>query len=665
VREVAALVHPGRVVTLAGPGGVGKTRLAIEVGLTVASDWSDGVWFVDLAPLRENGQIGPAVADAVAVSRHQTGGDWRTVLDDLRDRHALLILDNCEHLLDAVAQFADDLLAVCPAIGLLATSRERLGCSGERLKVVAPLGVPAAGAPREEMLREPAVRLFLDRVTAVRPDLRMTDAEVDDVAAICRRLDGLPLALELAAGQAPVLSIAEVLARLDNRFALLRSRQRRGPDRQRTMEAVLDWGYALLRADEQLALRRLGLFRSGFTLETASAAIADEATDAFEVPELVWALADKSFVVAELAADETRYRLLETVRAYASRLLSVHDDPARVAARLGRWWLERIGPEQPIDRKHTGRIAAELDNLLGLVDLLVHDDPLLAQELACTIGRYYYAVETLDDSVDQLERFVAALPEPSHALSSLLATLAHLYVRRGDVDAARDAAHRARKVQDAVGGPPPWDEVAVERSEGEVALRSGDYAAAREIATGALERVRDPRARVRMCNLLGVACHFAGDASSGDAAFADELRLAHGLGDEHLAAIAESNVAEAALRRGDTHAAARHQLAGLRLAVALGAPASVAYSLIAAARLVAARDPRTATSLHVKAEDVLGESGHVLYDDDRRASDEMLQAVRESVGSRGFDDACAEGRALTLVDAAAMAERVLARIAAA
>ena len=660
VTAVVSAAAPGRLLTLLGPGGVGKTRLAVEAGIVAARGWDDGVWLVDLAPLQDASLIGQSVAAAVGAPGASGSDRWQDALDHLSSLRALVLFDNCEHLVDDLAPRLSELLMRCPGVGVLATSRERLGIPAETVWPVTPLPLPPKDADVSEALAMPAVELFLQRASAVRPGFVLDDDTVRAVVGICRRVDGLPLALELAASQLCVLAPDRLLDGLDDRFAVLRSRDRGRPDRQRTMEAAIDWSVRLLASDERTALRRLAVFAKDFSLEAATPALADGTGIAgFDVPELVWRLCERSLVSVDLTGSDSRYRLLETVRAYSWRMLEEQDEVAGTAERLALWWVDRLGPWQPMDRLRAGEISDELENLQLLVPLLAAQRQDLAQQLACAIGRYYYALNTPRHSIDELSGYAKTLTSPSSARVSLLTTLANLHVRHGDIASAGAAATAAAGVQTACGGPPPWDDVAVERARGEVAIRSCDYEQAGAIARSALERGLTSRGRARMLNLLGLSSHFAGDDAAAAAAFEQELLIARSLGDDHLAAIAEGNLAELSLRYGDLTTAARHQRSCLELGLALGSEVQIAYSMITAARLAAPDDPALAARLHAKAEQVLADNGHRLYDEDLAASEQMLDDVRRVLGEVEFAAAEGSGRTMALPEVALLARQAL------
>jgi predicted ATPase/class 3 adenylate cyclase len=660
VAEVTSRLAAGRLITLTGPGGVGKTRLALAIGLTAAPNWEDGVWFVDLSPLQDAGLIGPTVASALGVAIDRRDAREATI-EHLDLKRALIVIDNCEHVADRTADFVAELLATASGVGVIATSREPLGIAREQVFRVDPLPLPTAVTTVDAAVAVPSVQLFVERARLANARFTLTDHNVAPVVELCRRLDGLPLALELAAAQTAVLGIHDLVAGLDDRGSTMRNRQRDIPDRQRTMEAAVDWSLRLLTPQERSVLRRLTVLRAGFSLDAAVAAAGGD-IEADDVRDVVWSLVEKSLVTVDLSANETRYRLLETVRARLRFLLDEAGETLATALRLADWWLTRVGPWHHADRETSGEIEVELDNLRALVPLIAVHDENRAQQLVCSIGRHYYAALASSDRIVELSRYVAELSTPSPTRVSMLGTLALMQVHRGDVDAARATLALGEHEQEEVGAP-SWDEVAVERASGEIALRTGDYAFAASLAERNLERALGAPARARMLNLLAIASYFAGDEQRATEAFAEELEMARQIGDEHLIVIAEGNVAEQAMRRGDAVAAARHQAACLELALALGRPVSVALSFIVAARLVADTDPLGAAELHAKAEVVLEDGNFQLYDDDLAISQAMLDDVQRRLGDTDYRSATDRGRSLTLLDATTVAREALARVA--
>ncbi len=322
IEEVLRIVGANRLVTLTGAGGVGKTRLAVQVAARLDGDFADGVWYVDLAPITDPDVVPLAVTRALGLP-DQAG---RTTMDTLTrviaGRHVLVVLDNCEHLIDACAALATALLAACPAVTIFATSREPIRVPGE---VAWP--VPSLS------LADEAITLFTDRARHVRPDFVVNEANSATVTEICRRLDGIPLAIELAAARVRALSLAQILESLHNRFRLLTGGARTAVRRQQTLRASVDWSHALLTEPERVLFRRAAVFMGGFDLDAAQAVCGDSDVERFQTLDQLTLLIDKSLVVAEDSQFGTRYRMLETVRQYALEKLGESGEADTVRAR--------------------------------------------------------------------------------------------------------------------------------------------------------------------------------------------------------------------------------------------------------------------------------------------------------------------------------------------
>ncbi|MFL5806163.1 MAG: AfsR/SARP family transcriptional regulator [Roseiflexaceae bacterium] len=326
--EVARLLSRTRLLTLTGAGGCGKTRLALTVASEVAPTYPDGVWLVELAALANGSLVPQAVAAVLEVHEEPHRPLIATLADALRPRKLLLVLDNCEHLLAACIQLVEGLLKTCPRIHILATSREALGSAGETAWLVPSLAQPSLDhlSPLEELQQCESIRLFTDRAAAVLPTFVLTHEQAGAVAQVCRRLDGIPLAIELAAARVKLLAVAQLAARLDNCFGLLTSGSRTALPRQQTLRATIDWSYDLLSEPERTVFRRLAVFAGGWTLEAAEAICAGAGIDEHNVLDLLAHLVDKSLVVVDIQDTPTgrsaaRYRLLETVRQYSRERL--------------------------------------------------------------------------------------------------------------------------------------------------------------------------------------------------------------------------------------------------------------------------------------------------------------------------------------------------------
>ena len=317
--EIKARLDQHRLVTLVGSGGVGKTRLVLQAAADLLGRYPDGVWLVELAPLASPQLVAETVAGMFGLSRSTGRSAVEIVVAFLKEKRTLLLLDNCEHLVDAVAQVAEAILRGCPTVSVLASSRENLAIAGENVYRVPSLDFPedAEGITAAAALDHAAVRLFADRAGSVVDGFAVTDANAPAIAAICRRLDGVALAIELAVARLTMLKPHELASRLDDRFRLLTGGSRTALPRQQTLRALIDWSYDLLTDPEQTLLRRLSVFAGGWTLDSAATVCADDPVEEREIFDLLASLIDKSLVVADATGDRTRYRLLESTRAYA------------------------------------------------------------------------------------------------------------------------------------------------------------------------------------------------------------------------------------------------------------------------------------------------------------------------------------------------------------
>jgi predicted ATPase/DNA-binding NarL/FixJ family response regulator len=409
--EVAALLPTTRLLTLTGAGGCGKTRLALQV----AAEWRDhqpgGVCLVDLAPLADPDLVPQAVAAALGIAETPTRPLLDTLAAALRRRRLLLALDNCEHLLDACAEMAAALSRVCPGLRLLATSREPLGLPGEVAWPVPPLAEPEAA------------RLFAERAAAARPGFALTVVNAPAVAEICRRLDGLPLAIELAAARARALTVEQIAARLDDRFTLLNSGGRTALSRHRTLRAALDWSHDQLTAAEQAVLRRLAVFAGGWQLEAAEAICSGDGLAAADVLDLLMRLVDKSLALAETDLEmggEARYRLLETVRQYAAEKLAEAGEETAMRDHHAAWCLALAEVAAP---RLVGvsllpwleRLDAERDNLRAALAWLLERDPAAGLRLAGGLRHFWLLRSHVSEGRRWYDRLLPRAPAPTAA----------------------------------------------------------------------------------------------------------------------------------------------------------------------------------------------------------------------------------------------------------
>ncbi|WP_258080946.1 BTAD domain-containing putative transcriptional regulator [Nocardia nova] len=406
VAAVRELIANHRLTTVTGPGGSGKTRLALETARTLLDDLPDGAWLVELASIGAGGDVAQSALAAFGLRDALLGGtpDAEPVdrlVAAIRDRETLLILDNCEHVIDAAAAFAHRVLGECRGLRILATSREPLGITGEALWQVAPLALPAEDAGPAEIESSPAVQLLRDRAGAVRTDLNMTNpATLSTIARVCRALDGIPLAIELAAARLRTMSLEQLADRLDDRFRLLTGGSRTAIPQHRTLRAVVDWSWELLTDAERTVLRRLAVFAGGASLEAAEqicAAISDEPgeVERWEVLDLLTTLTEKSLLL-NTADSEPRYRMLETIRQYAYDRLVAAGESERIRRQHLSYFTTLADTAEPHLRRAEqlewlARLEAEHDNIaVALRGALADDDAAGALRLAAAAGWYWW-----------------------------------------------------------------------------------------------------------------------------------------------------------------------------------------------------------------------------------------------------------------------------------
>src|SRR5436190_4281021 len=374
VASLVSRLSRERLLTIVGPGGIGKTTVALAVAERMIADYEHGVWLADLAPLSDPRLVPSAVATVLGLEV-RTENPLPGLVAGLRDKRMLLLLDNCEHVIEAAASLAAAVLTGVPRVNILATSREPLGVAGERSHRLGPLGSPptSSGLTAAEAAVSPAVQLFVERVTAIVEDFALTDANAPLIVEICQKLDGLPLAIEFAAPRVEVLGVEGLAAGLDHSLPLLTARRRTTLPRHRTMRAVVEWSYGLLSEDEQLFFRALGIFAGGFTVEAAAGAAVDTADTPCEVIDRLADLVAKSLVVADVSGARPRFRLLDTTRAYAIEQLDASGEREQVTRRYAEYHrdlferAEAEAPERPTD-EWLADYALEIDNLRASLD---------------------------------------------------------------------------------------------------------------------------------------------------------------------------------------------------------------------------------------------------------------------------------------------------------
>ncbi|HEU5215850.1 MAG TPA: tetratricopeptide repeat protein [Gaiellaceae bacterium] len=541
--ELSALLGRTRLLTLTGAGGVGKTRLARELGRRHQDAYADGVLPVELDVLDDGSLVPGAVAGALDLRALRGGAVVDALLDELEPLELLLLLDNCEHLVGAAAALVDALLRGAPRLTILATSREPLRVPGEVLFRVPSLGIPDPDRDEkpEVLLRYEAVRLFVERARAVAPGFELDGETAAAVARISHRLDGLPLALELAAARVDALTPAALARRLDDRFRLLRAGSRTAPTRQQTLEATLDWSHELLSAEERTLLRRLAIFSGSFLLEAVEAVCSGNGLEADQVALLLAELVDKSLVVSEDRSGLRRYRLLETIRSYAAGRLDSSGDRPAVAARQAGWVLELVGG---LDQQLRG-LESEQGNLRVALETLLETDPDEALRLSAAVWPFWLRRIELPEARhwlgESLGRTSGASPERIRAL------LGHAAIefRSGDAGFGLVKVEEALALARELGDPSLEWRTLHFRAAVEIADDDGARAASFYEPALALAREHGlAEAEAVSAYSLGAAAWVAGDAAEAERLCAESFALFGALADSQEPVPALVNVAE-------------------------------------------------------------------------------------------------------------------------
>jgi predicted ATPase len=436
--EAAVLLGDARLLTLTGAGGCGKTRLALQLAGQQKKDFADGVWPVELAALGEPELVGPAIAQALDTRLASDRAPEIALAGHIGDRRQLLLLDNCEHLVEPVARLAEALLSRCPNLTVLATSREPLRIPGEVTWRVPSLSLPrlVPGALAEESLAAESVRLFATRAVQAVPGFELDGDNVDAVAALCHRLDGMPLAIELAAARVSILTPAQIVERLDDSLDLLSAGARTAMTRQQTLRATLAWSFELLESGEQVLLRRLAVFAGSFGLEAAEDVGAEDPLRRSEVVAVLGRLIDKSLVHVEEGSEDRRYRLLETVRQYALERLGEAGERSALQRRHRDWYLALAEsdptPAGELPAQTTLRgLDRERDNLRAALGSALLADPQAALRLAVALWRFWLMRGYLAEGYRWLTATLAAAPEPTAMRARALLAACVIGLRRG------------------------------------------------------------------------------------------------------------------------------------------------------------------------------------------------------------------------------------------
>jgi predicted ATPase/DNA-binding CsgD family transcriptional regulator len=663
IAEVRRFLSTTRLLTLTGAGGAGKSRLAFRVAAEALDDFADGVWTAELAPIADPSLVTQTVASALSVPEQPGRRLIETLVDHLRRRSLLLVLDNCEHLRAACAQLATELLQGCPDLRILATSRVPLTVPGEMLWRVPSLSLPEAERLRspQEIQKYEAVRLFVERAQSVRPAFALTSDNARQVVDVCRQLDGIPLAIELAAARTRVLAVEQIAARLHDRFRLLTGGSPSALPRHQTLQATMDWSHGLLAEPERILLRRLSVFAGGWALEAAEAVCSGNGLEPADVLDVLAHLVDNSLVLADMLHDQTRYRLLETVRQYAQARLEDSDEAVRVRRRHRDWYLglaERAdaGVRGPDEETWLALVETEHDNLRAAIEWTkAQRDADAELRLARALEWFWYLLGHWTEGRARLEEAIErGAAAPPSSMPKVLVGVVRLAYRMDDLRRAEALCTQGltltRELDDKSG-------------TAQFLLWSGIIAVAENRPADAVPRVEEALAVCRAIGdrwwelealaMLGTVATMRGDYPRAGACLTECLTLSRETGNANNTSYALRGLGVLAVRRGDAAGALAHYAECLDLCRRVRTPGIIAECLEGLARTAALRREHERAAVLFGAADALFQSlgGRLPLWADESDHDRYVAAARAGLRPTAFAAAADRGRAMTIEQA--------------
>jgi non-specific serine/threonine protein kinase len=668
ITELTQLLDQTRLLTLTGAGGSGKTRLALEVAARVSDSFEHGVWWVELAALTDATLVPQEVAKALDLRESSGQSLIQTLVNDLRPKHLLLVLDNCEHLITACTQLTDSLLPECPNLKILITGRERMGSPHETTWLVPSLSMPpAVRLPQHadqlllDLKQSDAIRLFIERARAVSPTFMLTNQNRNAIGQVCQRVDGLPLAIELAAARVNVLTVQQIAERLDDRFALLTGGNRLALiPRHQTLRLTMDWSYDLLSEPERILFRRLAVFAGGFSLEAAEAIGAGDGLRPNEILDLLSHLIDKSLVVADTQGrSEARYRLLETIRQYADTKLfesgeanAAHNRHLAFFIQFAETAEAQLGGAQQV--QWLDRLEPDHDNFRSALKWSdENDQTLIGLRLAVAL-RSFWCVR---GSYREGWQYFAELLSRPKALERTAARAMALYAAALLLPwgPSNDAIALALLEESLVIGREVGDKSAIAQSLSLLslaALSRGDYGAAQSLAEEGLliwRELNDEAGTAIILAHLGDAMIYQNNAEQAQACYEESLSLFTKLNDKNQTAHLFRQKGLAALHQGDISSAATLCGKSLMLNREIGSHSGIIASIVALSAVGAAQGEMTFAARLLGAVDAMLASDSVqIMAVDRRQFDLTVAAVRAQLREANFAQAWTEGQTLTL-----------------
>ncbi|MET7328362.1 LuxR C-terminal-related transcriptional regulator [Nonomuraea sp. NPDC005650] len=686
IAEVKRLLSDARLVTLIGVGGVGKTRLAMRVGFDLRRSYPDGVWLVELAALESPELLVQSVMEFLEIQDRSVRPPIEVLTDHLRDKKMLLILDNCEHLLDECASVAETLMRAAPGLRILATSRQPLGVVGEQMMAVPPLPMPDFDISRsstDSLKQFDAIRLFADRSQSVLPGFEITDDNQDSVARIVRRLDGIPLAIELAAVRLRAISVEQLLARLDDRFRLLTMGARTALPRQQTLRALIDWSYALCTEQERLLWTRLSVFSGGLDLEAAEHVCSGDGIDPDEIVDLVVGLVGKSVLAREGDQTTVRYRLLETIRQYGRDRLRESGEEAELRARHRDWFQdlasrgqrEWFGPDQVAWFR---RLRAEHGNIRTALDycLTTPGEAERGLAIATSLRFYWIGSGSLREPRDWLDRLLAADPaagsaagpadgsgpgsaaggEPSIVRANALCVNARLAVLQSDFALAADTLTEVRELAKKLDDAAILAEISY--VSGLATLIQRDLTGAAALLEEAVAGYREVDARMGVVNTLlylATAYSLLGRSDEAVPRFKEGLEICEGREDNWFTSYTLWVYALEIWRQGDVARAVEMERQAIRLKEPFDDRLGTALCIEALACMAADGTPERSAVLFGASQERWRSFGAPPFGYLSGLHEASEALARERLGEEEFEAAFRRGTELTPADALAYA----------
>ena len=654
--EIAKVLRAHRLATLTGVGGAGKTRLALEAATRQVGAWTDGVWLVDLAAHADPRTTATAVAGALGVRLRPDLSALDGLVEHFRSREVLIVLDNCEHLASACGELLQELLRACPSVRVLATSRIPLGVPGEVDVAVHPLPTPTDDLSADALAGFASVRLFVERGRAVQRNLAATATDMTTIARICRELDGLPLAIELAAARARSLSIDDIADRLDDRFHLLRSPRQVATPRHQTLRATLDWSYELLEANQRELLASLSVFAGSFGLDAVAAVCADG--DLARSDDVISSLVESSLVGVMTSNGATRFRLLETIREYAAERLDSQTRRDELSRAHAKHFLEIATLARTDDPVRMDEALDMLDrdreNLHAAMEWAIANRSDLALPLAAQLRHYWLVRGYLRQGLDWLERALALASAPSPPRAVALSGAALLARLLGDFTRAEPLAREGVALGRAV-GPPSALAVSLNVLT-TLAARAGDFDSARshcEESVAVARAAGDVRLEAFALFMLAEGSLHAGRYADVRAIGGRALGLARTAGDKEVIAIVLARLGVAAAHEGAPDEATTYLVEAVAHARALGFAETAAWCCEGLALVAAERgDVLRAARLLGAGEALRRAGGGVVQPAEAAARETALAAIHRAMPAGEVDAAVDAGRRLSLDDAA-------------